>query len=315
MGLAAQKKTVAVFTGTEGGSVEINCSYKDSYIYSKHYFCRDPCRYFDVLIETQKADIVVSKGRYSILNTVNAQSVSVTIKNLRLTDSGVYYCGVDKRGSDIFTKVEISVRKAQVNLSTTPQTTGSTETFSTTNELSTTAKPTWSSAHILMGLAVQTKTVPVFTGTEGGSVEIYCRYRDSYQYSKQYFCRAPCRYSDVLIETQKADIVVSKGRYSILNTVTALSVSVTIKNLRLTDSGVYYCGVDQWGSDTLTEVQISVKKAEANLSSTPQTTGSTGSKAELEVFGVLFGVVCANMVFLLLFLYKTSAPPSCSPVI
>uniref|UniRef100_A0A8B9REW9 Immunoglobulin domain-containing protein n=1 Tax=Astyanax mexicanus TaxID=7994 RepID=A0A8B9REW9_ASTMX len=126
-----------------------------------------------------------------------------------------------------------------------------------------------------MGLAVQTKTVPVFTGTEGGSVEIYCRYRDSYQYSKQYFCRAPCRYSDVLIETQKADIVVSKGRYSILNTVTALSVSVTIKNLRLTDSGVYYCGVDQWGSDTLTEVQISVKKAGANLSTTPQTTGST----------------------------------------
>uniref|UniRef100_A0A3B1J9D8 CMRF35-like molecule 5 n=1 Tax=Astyanax mexicanus TaxID=7994 RepID=A0A3B1J9D8_ASTMX len=191
MGLAAQKKTVAVFTGTEGGSVEINCSYRDSYLYSKHYFCRAPCRYSDVLIETQKADIVVSKGRYSIINTVNAQSVSVTIKNLRLTDSGVYYCGVDQWGSDTLTKVEISVKKAQVNLSTTPQTTGSTETFSTTNELSTTAKPTWSSAHILMGLAVQQKTVPVFTGTEGGSVEIYCRYRDFIPIPKHYFCRAP----------------------------------------------------------------------------------------------------------------------------
>uniref|UniRef100_A0A3B1JAJ3 Immunoglobulin domain-containing protein n=1 Tax=Astyanax mexicanus TaxID=7994 RepID=A0A3B1JAJ3_ASTMX len=121
MGLAAQKKTVAVFTGTEGGSVEINCSYRDSYLYSKHYFCRAPCRYSDVLIETQKADIVVSKGRYSIINTVNAQSVSVTIKNLRLTDSGVYYCGVDKRGSDIFTKVQISVKKAEPMFTLVPE--------------------------------------------------------------------------------------------------------------------------------------------------------------------------------------------------
>uniref|UniRef100_A0A3B1J6V4 Ig-like domain-containing protein n=1 Tax=Astyanax mexicanus TaxID=7994 RepID=A0A3B1J6V4_ASTMX len=100
----------------------------------------------------------------------------------------------------------------------------------------------------------------VFTGTEGGRVEIYCRYKDSYQYSNHYFCHAPCRYSDVLIETQKADIPVSKGRYSILNTVTAKSVSVTIKNLSLKDSGVYYCGVSEWGSDTLTKIEISVKK-------------------------------------------------------
>uniref|UniRef100_A0A3B1JKH1 Ig-like domain-containing protein n=1 Tax=Astyanax mexicanus TaxID=7994 RepID=A0A3B1JKH1_ASTMX len=106
-------KTVAVFTGTEGGSVEINCRYKDSYIYSKQYFCRDPCRYFDVLIETSKADIPVSKDRYSILNTVSARSVSVTIKNLSLTDSGVYYCGVDQWGSDILTEVEISVKKGE----------------------------------------------------------------------------------------------------------------------------------------------------------------------------------------------------------
>ncbi|KAG9270827.1 CMRF35-like molecule 5 [Astyanax mexicanus] len=148
MGLAAQTKTVPVFTGTEGGSVEINCSYRVSYQYSTHYFCRAPCSNSDVLIETQKADIVVSKGRYSILNTVTARSVSVTIKNLRLTDSGVYYCGVYEWGSDKLTKVEISVKKAQVNLSTTSQTTGSTDTFNTSKEFHiTTAKPNCSSAH------------------------------------------------------------------------------------------------------------------------------------------------------------------------
>uniref|UniRef100_A0A3B1J828 CMRF35-like molecule 5 n=1 Tax=Astyanax mexicanus TaxID=7994 RepID=A0A3B1J828_ASTMX len=212
MGLAVQTKTVAVFTGTEGGSVDINCRYIDSYQWSHHYFCRAPCSNSDVLIESQKADIPVSKGRYSILNTVTARRVSVTIKNLRLTDSGVYYCGVDKWGSDTLTKVEISVKKAQVNLSTTSQTTGSTDTSTTTNELSTTAKPTWSSAH-----------------------KIHSKYKST---SSQ----------------------------------TPPSTS--------SDSSAFH-----------------------------------GSKAELAVFGVLFGVVCANMVFLLLFLYKTSAPPSCPPVI
>ncbi|KAG9270824.1 CMRF35-like molecule 5 [Astyanax mexicanus] len=136
MGLAAQKKTVAVFTGTEGGSVEINCRYKDSYIYSNHYFCHDPCRYFDVLIETSKADIPVSKDRYSILNTVSARSVSVTIKNLSLTDSGVYYCGVDQWGSDILTEVQISVKKDPFHFHTSTRPPASTKQIRTTSSTS-----------------------------------------------------------------------------------------------------------------------------------------------------------------------------------
>ena len=102
-----------VFTGTEGGSVPISCKYPEGYQYASMYFCRDPCGYFDVLIKTEKADKVTSKGRYSILNTGSARSTSVTIKNLIVGDSGVYYCGVDKWGKDILIKVEVSVRKGK----------------------------------------------------------------------------------------------------------------------------------------------------------------------------------------------------------
>ncbi|KAL6459041.1 hypothetical protein MHYP_G00325130 [Metynnis hypsauchen] len=117
----------------------------------------------------------------------------------------------------------------------------------------------------------------VLTGTEGGRVEIYCNYPDGYKYVSHYFCRHPCGYSDVLIKTEKADKVTSKDRYSILNTASAQSLSITIRNLRLGDSGVYYCGVDQWGKDTLSKVVVTVKVSPNTISpaSTHQTTEST----------------------------------------
>ncbi|XP_072537708.1 CMRF35-like molecule 2 [Salminus brasiliensis] len=213
---------------------------------------------------------------------------------------------------------------------------------------------------VLMCVEVETNSGNVFVGTEGGSVEIRCRYPDSYILTPKYFCRDPCGYSDVFIETQKDDEVVFKGRYSILNTVSARSISVTIRNLRLKDSGVYYCGVDTWGKDILIKVQVSVRKVSASaqpstapLSTLPTTESenpttnsvqtadysaaatpglststpvpefspgitesrarptTSASEAKLVVFGVLCGVVCAKLVFLLLFLYKTSAPHTC----
>ncbi|KAL7884834.1 hypothetical protein AOLI_G00076040 [Acnodon oligacanthus] len=123
---------------------------------------------------------------------------------------------------------------------------------------------------VLVCVEMKNQSGNVFTGAEGGRVEIYCNYRDEYKYVSHYFCRHPCGYSDVLIKTEKADKVTSKGRYSILNTVSATSLSVTIRNLRLKDSGVYYCGVDQWGKDTLSKVVVTVRKA-----LTHQTTEST----------------------------------------
>lgn len=98
------------------------------------------------------------------------------------------------------------------------------------------------------------------SGAEGETVEFKCSYPDAYKYTPKYFCREPCGSSDVLITSGKSDGFVSKGRYSVLDTTSAKTFSVTIKTLQLQDAGVYYCGLDQWGRDTLTKVVLKVRR-------------------------------------------------------
>ncbi|XP_016331416.1 CMRF35-like molecule 3 [Sinocyclocheilus anshuiensis] len=105
------------------------------------------------------------------------------------------------------------------------------------------------------------KSGNVYEGTVGETVEIRCPYLDDYKYTPKYFCRHPCKSDRVLIKSAKSDQVVSNGRYSLIDIVSGLFFTVTIKHLRLTDSGVYHCGIDQWFSDTLNKVHLFVRPA------------------------------------------------------
>ncbi|XP_027030519.2 CMRF35-like molecule 1 isoform X2 [Tachysurus fulvidraco] len=118
---------------------------------------------------------------------------------------------------------------------------------------------------VLICVTMKSKAESVFTGTEGGSVDISCKYAEGYKYTSMYFCHDPCTYSDVLIKSEKADQVTSKGRYSAINSVSGRSFSVTIRHLVLKDSGVYYCGVDKWGYDKLTKVKLTVSEVHVTV--------------------------------------------------
>ncbi|KAF4072431.1 hypothetical protein AMELA_G00262770 [Ameiurus melas] len=136
--------------------------------------------------------------------------------------------------------------------------------------------------NFLICLTMKIKAESVFTETEGGSVDISCKYPDGYQYTPMYFCRDPCSYSDVLIKSVKADTFVSEGRYTARNTLSTRSFSVTIRHLTLKDSGVYYCGVDAWGKDKLTKVKLTVSEVlrpNQNPEATEQHDASTMIKA------------------------------------
>uniref|UniRef100_A0A672S6F7 Immunoglobulin V-set domain-containing protein n=1 Tax=Sinocyclocheilus grahami TaxID=75366 RepID=A0A672S6F7_SINGR len=90
-------KSGNVYVRTVGETVKIRCPYLDNHRYTPKYFCRHPCESSKhVLIKTAKPDPVILDGRYSLTDTVNGQFFTVTIKHLRLTDSGVYHCGLDQ---------------------------------------------------------------------------------------------------------------------------------------------------------------------------------------------------------------------------
>uniref|UniRef100_A0A4W5KUU2 Immunoglobulin V-set domain-containing protein n=1 Tax=Hucho hucho TaxID=62062 RepID=A0A4W5KUU2_9TELE len=95
-------------------------------------------------------------------------------------------------------------------------------------------------------------------GYEGGALDIECSYPDGYQYKPKYLCRHPCSNSDILIRSVKGEIFVPVGRFSVYDNVHGCTFIVTIQNLELQDSGHYYCGLDKWGRDILTKVEISV---------------------------------------------------------
>ncbi|XP_048065686.1 CMRF35-like molecule 5 isoform X2 [Megalobrama amblycephala] len=117
------------------------------------------------------------------------------------------------------------------------------------------------------------KSGDVFEGTVGEKVEIKCPYPDDYKYTPKYLCRHPCRSEHVLIKSAKIDQVDQNGRYSLINTVSGRFFTVTIKDLRLKDSGVYYCGLDKWFRDTLKKVHLSVRQAPVDRPShTPENT-------------------------------------------
>ncbi|XP_031694962.1 uncharacterized protein LOC116377459 isoform X2 [Anarrhichthys ocellatus] len=80
---------ILIYTGTEGKGVTVKCSSSSSG--SRKILCKDPCKQEDNIIET--TDDRAQKGRFSI-EWSRSGGVSVTIRQLTKSDSGLYGCGI-----------------------------------------------------------------------------------------------------------------------------------------------------------------------------------------------------------------------------
>lgn len=102
------KGEILTMKGFEWGEVTFLCSHSFAARMDK-YLCRDPCDYTDVLL-TVKSGWTAASGRISLTDLGNG-SFSVTFSQLQLSDSGRYWCGVDRPEIDTYIEIQLTVMK------------------------------------------------------------------------------------------------------------------------------------------------------------------------------------------------------------
>ncbi|XP_034150351.1 CMRF35-like molecule 6 [Esox lucius] len=120
---------VLTVTGVVGGQVVIKCKHTFASINDK-YFCKDSCTGSDILIRTRDNKNYTENGRYSIFDFRNGV-VTVTIKDLKKSDSGTYWCGVERVLMDSYQEVFLRVEEGPP----TPLDISSPHPFSTVNRV------------------------------------------------------------------------------------------------------------------------------------------------------------------------------------
>ncbi|XP_041838132.1 CMRF35-like molecule 8 isoform X2 [Melanotaenia boesemani] len=96
-------------------------------------------------------------------------------------------------------------------------------------------------------------------GHEWGEISFQCTHRHAFNNDK-YFCKSPCKSNEDILVAVSPGTSVESGRITLQDSGNG-AFTVTIKHLQLSDSQIYFCGVDRWGRDTYTSVHLSVHKA------------------------------------------------------
>lgn len=87
-----------VVRGTEGEQGFLNCTYSEGYENSNKYFYKGPYREKNLLLKSAGGQSSVSEGRFSLLDDHQKRSLTLIIRDLSLTDAGVYICGAGWNG-------------------------------------------------------------------------------------------------------------------------------------------------------------------------------------------------------------------------
>ncbi|XP_057188051.1 CMRF35-like molecule 5 isoform X3 [Triplophysa rosa] len=95
--------------GYTGKNLTVSCQH--SWVWrNRMYFCTHPCKDEDVLVSSDRS----SNGRFSLKYLGNG-TFTVTITDLQESDSGIYWCGVDRVGPDTYHEVNLRVYKADTH--------------------------------------------------------------------------------------------------------------------------------------------------------------------------------------------------------
>ncbi|XP_053531940.1 CMRF35-like molecule 9 isoform X2 [Ictalurus punctatus] len=119
--------------------------------------------------------------------------------------------------------------------------------------------------------------VTTVTGYRGRSVQIKCPYGSGYEEYKKYLCRGKCPrvgYNDVPVRSGSP---AKDTRFSLYDDTTAKVFTVTITDLRTEDGNTYWCGIEQTGYDSYTELLLLVKTDDPAITTVSHSTHTTHS--------------------------------------
>ncbi|XP_047659551.1 CMRF35-like molecule 5 isoform X3 [Tachysurus fulvidraco] len=130
--IPAGTDAVTTVNGYRGRSVQIKCPYESGYEDNNKYLCRGECPYGG------NKDIPVESGspakdtRFSLYDNKTARVFTVTITDLRPEDGNTYWCAIERKLKDIYTKILLQVKTVDPTISSVSHTTHFTPTHGDT---------------------------------------------------------------------------------------------------------------------------------------------------------------------------------------
>nr|XP_048308041.1 LOW QUALITY PROTEIN: CMRF35-like molecule 3 [Myodes glareolus] len=110
------------------------------------------------------------------------------------------------------------------------------------------------------------------SGQEQGSLTVRCPYDSSWKTYKKYWCRgADWSACETLVKTDTSEKSVKMDRVSIRDDQTDFIVTVTMEELRISDTGIYWCAIrERTGYDPCFKVNVTIGLVYQDFPSKPQ---------------------------------------------
>ncbi|CAO2646012.1 CMRF35-like molecule 3 [Lemmus lemmus] len=149
------------------------------------------------------------------------------------------------------------------------------------------------------------------SGHEQGSLTVRCPYDSSWKDYKKYWCQgAEWKACEILVQTNMQQLV-KKDRVSIRDDQTDFVVIVTMEELRLSDTGIYWCAIEKTGYDPYFKVNVTIDLEISTvilttmapvLTSTPPTRESISNHGEAQTSTLTWFLISSIYFNILVFL-------------
>ncbi|XP_029784928.1 CMRF35-like molecule 7 isoform X1 [Suricata suricatta] len=103
----------------EGESITVRCDYKPRWETYRKWWCRgahwDLCR---TLVQTTGSQQEVKEDRVSIRDNQSHRFLTVTMEQVRQSDTDTYWCGISKSGPDLGARIRVTIEPEGTLLTT-----------------------------------------------------------------------------------------------------------------------------------------------------------------------------------------------------